>query len=221
MAGELPPEPPAVVDLGTPMQARWAGPAAGARLPCFRLLPGLLLPDLRRLEELNAPKRHESKVLSGGRHPASALATGPASHAQGNTGYGGLLSLEGKLPQPARVACKFFLQGRCRFSAERCPNSHEPGAEKPTNLNSTPECGRAWKNQLCIFWAWDCCKKGDECTFAHGVDDLRCEMSPESEEILQQRWQTEHRKSGKGRSRGGGGGGWNDGGSNAVPCPGG
>merc|ERR1719221_1812287 len=100
MAGELPPEAPAVVDLGTPLQ--------------------------------------------------------------GNTGYGGLLSLEGRLPQagPTRVACKFFLQGRCRFPAERCPNSHEPNAEKPTNLNSTPQCGRAWKNQLCIFWAWDCCQKG-------------------------------------------------------------
>lgn len=64
------------------------------------------------------------------------------------------------------VACKFFMEGICKKSAEECSFSHD------FIPNKTSE--QVMKSQLCKFIIRKACLKGDACPYSHDVSMIPC-----------------------------------------------
>ncbi|EZG86314.1 zinc finger protein [Gregarina niphandrodes] len=68
--------------------------------------------------------------------------------------------------------CKFWLEGRCT-RGESCTYAHTDQELRPApNLKKTKMCAR-WRQGQCAL-------RADECSYAHGVEDLRAQSGRKS-----------------------------------------
>lgn len=92
---------------------------------------------------------------------------------------------ERRTDKPARKTkfCMFHLQGVCLFGSE-CAFAHsvdelqhgpDPSQTRkdPESEEDAPPVDTSYKKKLCMWYERGRCRKGEQCRFAHGADELR------------------------------------------------